>query len=434
MTYADIYRSWQDNPHGFWMERAAAIEWIEPPRAALDESQAPFYHWFPGGRLNTCHNALDRHVEGGRGDQAALIYDSPMTGIKRGYTYRELRDRTAELAGALRRQGVEKGDRVIVYMPMVPEAVVTMLACARIGAVHSVVFGGFAAQELAARIDDCEPKLIMAASCGLEPGRVVEYKPLLDRAIELSGHSPRCVILQRPELQASLVEGRDIDWDDALDGAEPAECVALEAADPLYILYTSGTTGHPKGIVRDNGGHAVAVTWSVRAVYDAGPGDVYWAASDIGWAVGHTYTVYAPLLAGCTTILYEGKPVGTPDAGAFWRVCEEHGVNVIFMAPTAMRGISGRTHRSAGGRLRPLQAARGVPGRRALRPRHAGVGERCCSGPPSTTGGRPRPAGRSPPTAWGWSCSRSRPGRPGSRCPATTCACWTRPVNGWQPA
>ena len=339
MTYADTYRSWQDDPHGFWMERAAAIEWIEPPDAALDESQAPIYRWFPGGRLNTCHNALDRHVEGGRGDQAALIYDSPMTGIKRSYTYRELRDRTAVLAGALRRLGVDKGDRVIIYMPMVPEAVVAMLACARIGAVHSVVFGGFAAQELAARIDDCEPKLILAASCGLEPGRVVEYKPLLDRAIELSGHSPRCVILQRPELEATLVEGRDLNWDEAIEGAEPAECVALEAADPLYILYTSGTTGRPKGIIRDNGGHAVAVTWSVRAVYDAGPGDVYWAASDIGWAVGHTYTVYAPLLAGCTTILYEGKPVGTPDAGAFWRVCEEHGVNVIFMAPTAIRGI-----------------------------------------------------------------------------------------------
>ena len=339
MTYADTYRSWQDHPHGFWMERAAAIEWIEPPHAALDESEAPIYRWFPGGRLNTCHNALDRHVEGGRGDQAALIYDSPMTGIKRSYTYRELRDRTAVLAGALRRLGVNRGDRVIVYMPMVPEAVVAMLACARIGAVHSVVFGGFAAQELAARIDDCEPTLILAASCGLEPGRVVEYKPLLDRAIELSDHSPRCVILQRPELEATLVEGRDIDWNDAVEAAEPAECVALEAADPLYILYTSGTTGRPKGIIRDNGGHAVAVTWSVRAVYDAGPGDVYWAASDIGWAVGHTYTVYAPLLAGCTTILYEGKPVGTPDAGAFWRVCEEHGVNVIFMAPTAMRAI-----------------------------------------------------------------------------------------------
>ncbi len=339
MTYADTYRSWQEDPHGFWMERADAIEWIEPPHAALDESQAPIYRWFPGGRLNTCHNALDRHVEGGRGEQAALIYDSPMTGTKRSYTYRELRDQTAVLAGALRRLGVDKGDRVIIYMPMVPEAVVAMLACARIGAVHSVVFGGFAAHELAVRIDDCEPTLVLAASCGLEPSRVVEYKPLLDRAIELSGHSPRCVILQRPELPASLIEGRDIDWADAVDGAEPAECVPLEAADPLYILYTSGTTGRPKGIVRDNGGHAVAVTWSVGAVYDAGPGDVYWAASDIGWAVGHTYTVYAPLLAGCTTILYEGKPVGTPDAGAFWRVCEEHGVNVIFMAPTAMRGI-----------------------------------------------------------------------------------------------
>jgi propionyl-CoA synthetase len=339
MTYAEVYRRWQADPDGFWMDLADGVDWIESPTAALDQSQAPIYRWFPGGRLNTCFNALDRHVEGGLAEQPALIYDSPVTGAKRTFTYRELRDQTALLAGALRRLGVERGDRVIIYMPMVPEAVMAMLACARIGAVHSVVFGGFAAHELSARIVDCQPKVILAASCGIEPTRIVDYKPLLDRAIAESGLSPRCVVLQRPQSQATLIDGRDLSWDEALEGAEPADCVALESADPLYILYTSGTTGQPKGIIRDNGGHAVAVTWSVRAVYDAGAGDVFWAASDIGWAVGHTYTVYAPLLAGCTTILYEGKPVGTPDAGAFWRVCEEHGVNVIFMAPTAIRAI-----------------------------------------------------------------------------------------------
>jgi propionyl-CoA synthetase len=293
--------------------------------------------WFTGGRLNTAHNALDRHVDGGRADQPALIYDSPVTGAKRTYTFRELRDEVARFAGALRDQGVEQGDRVIVYMPMVPEAVVAMLACARIGAIHSVVFGGFAANELATRIDDATPKAIVSASCGIEPGRLVAYKPLLDQAIELANHKPeRCIVLQRPMLEAELGP-RDLDWADA-DG-EPAECVTVEATDPLYILYTSGTTGQPKGIVRDNGGHAVALNWSMGNVYGVEPGEVYWAASDIGWVVGHSYIVYAPLLHGNTTVLYEGKPVGTPDAGAFWRVIAEHGVETLFTAPTAFRAI-----------------------------------------------------------------------------------------------
>jgi propionyl-CoA synthetase len=339
-VHADIHRRSIDDPEGFWRERAAAIEWFREPDAILDASQAPLYRWFPGGELNTCWNALDRHVRDGRGDQDALVYDSPVTDRVERFTYAELLDGTARLAGALARQGVGAGDRVVIYMPMVPEAVMAMLACARIGAIHSVVFGGFAANELASRIADCRPKLVIAASCGIEPGRVVEYKPLLDRAIELAGvDPPRCIVLQRPEREARLVTGRDVPWDEALDGAEPVECVPVRATDPLYILYTSGTTGLPKGIVRDNGGHAVALAWSMGAVYDADPGDVYWAASDIGWVVGHSYIVYGPLLRGCTTVLYEGKPVGTPDAGAFWRVCSDHRVRVLFAAPTAIRAI-----------------------------------------------------------------------------------------------
>jgi propionyl-CoA synthetase len=290
--------------------------------------------------LNTCYNALDRHVERGRGKQRALVYDSPMTGTVRNYSYRELRDGVALVAGALRRQGVGKGDRVIIYMPMVPEAVMAMLACARLGAVHSVVFGGFAPRELATRIDDAKPKVIVSASCGLEPGRVVAYKPLLDGAIDLAAHKPeRCIILQREQGRASIVRGRDIEWDDALGGATPAGCVPVAATDPLYILYTSGTTGIPKGVVHDNGGHAVALRWSMPNVYGIGSGEVWWAASDIGWVVGHSYIVYAPLLNGSTTILYEGKPVGTPDPGAFWRLCAQHGVNALFTAPTAFRAI-----------------------------------------------------------------------------------------------
>jgi propionyl-CoA synthetase len=339
-AYAETYRSWQDDPEGFWRERAREIEWASEPDAVLDDASAPLYRWFPGARLNTSFNALDRHVRDGRADQPALIYDSPVTGRTATYTYRELRDRTARVAGALARLGVGAGDRVIVYMPMIPEAVMTMLACARLGAVHSVVFGGFAANELASRIADCRPKVVVSASCGIEPTRLVEYKPLLDRALASVENGPeRTIVLQRPEHPASLVAGRDETWDEALDGAEPADPVPVEATDPLYILYTSGTTGVPKGIVRDNGGHAVALRWSMKALYGADPGDVYWAASDIGWVVGHSYIVYGPLLHGCTTVLYEGKPVGTPDAGAFWRVCADHGVGTLFTAPTAIRAI-----------------------------------------------------------------------------------------------
>ena len=339
-AYHDVYRDWRDDPESFWREQAADIDWVRAPARTLDESRAPLYAWFPGGVLNTCHNALDRHVEAGRGEQPALIYDSPVTGAGGRWTYRELRDEVARCAGALRGLGVEKGDRVIIYMPMIPEAVVAMLACARLGAIHSVVFGGFAANELASRIEDSRPKLVISASCGVEPARVVEYKPLLDRALELVASPPeRCVIVQRRQHPAQLVAGRDVEWDEVMAGAQPAECVPVASTDPLYILYTSGTTGLPKGIVRDNGGHAVALKWSMHAIYGVQPGEVYWAASDIGWVVGHSYIVYGPLLHGCTTVLYEGKPVGTPDAGAFWRVCAEHGVNALFTAPTAIRAI-----------------------------------------------------------------------------------------------
>jgi propionyl-CoA synthetase len=338
--FDDVYRRSLDRPEEFWGEAASAIDWIEPWQRVLDDSRAPFFRWFTGGRLNTCYNAVDRHVEHGRAGQAALIYDSPVTDTVAVLTYRELLDAVATFAGALAAQGVERGDRVVVYMPMVPEAVVAMLACARIGAVHSVVFGGFAANELASRIEDAKPKVVVSASCGIEPGRVVAYKPLLDAAIEMAEAKPeRCIILQRPMLEAELDAGRDLDWADAVSEAEPAACVPVEATDPLYILYTSGTTGQPKGIVRDNGGHAVALRWTMKNVYDVDPGDVYWAASDIGWVVGHSYIVYAPLLHGCTTVLYEGKPVGTPDAGAFWRVIGQHRVSTLFTAPTAFRAI-----------------------------------------------------------------------------------------------
>ncbi len=338
--YDDVYRRSLQDPEGFWAEAAAAIDWVEPWQRVLDDSRAPFYRWFTGGRLNTCWNALDRHVEGGRAEQPALVYDSPLTGSHATFSYRELRDRVARFAGALRNLGVERGDRVIVYMPMVPEAVVAMLACARLGAVHSVVFGGFASHELASRIADAKPKVVVSASCGLEPGRIVAYKPLLDAAVELADHKPeRCVVLQRPQLEAELVAGRDVEWGEALAGAAHVDCVPVEATDPLYILYTSGTTGQPKGIVRDNGGHAVALAWTMTNIYDVRPGEVYWAASDVGWVVGHSYIVYAPLLHGCTTVLYEGKPVGTPDPGAFWRVIAEHGVSTMFTAPTAIRAI-----------------------------------------------------------------------------------------------
>jgi len=335
----DYQRSIED-PEGFWRDAAAGIDWVRAPEKILDAGAAPLFRWYPDARLNTCHNAVDRHVAAGRGDQSALIYDSPVTSTVRTYTYRELRDEVALFAGALRRLGVEAGDRVVIYMAMVPEAVIAMLACARLGAVHSVVFGGFGARELAARIEDARPKVIVASSCGIEPTRVVDYQPMLDAAIATASHKPqRVVILQRPQSEATLVSGRDLTWAEAVEGAEPAECVPVGATDPLYILYTSGTTGGPKGVVRDNGGHAVALRWSMANIFAAGPGDVFWAASDVGWVVGHSYIVYAPLLTGATTVLYEGKPVGTPDAGAFWRVIAQHRVNVMFTAPTAIRAV-----------------------------------------------------------------------------------------------
>jgi propionyl-CoA synthetase len=338
--FDEIYRRSLAEPEDFWAEAAAEIDWVEPWERVLDDSRAPFYRWFAGGRMNTCYNALDRHVDRGRADQLALIYDSPVTGTANAFTYLELRDAVARFAGALTAQGVERGDRVIVYMPMVPEAVIAMLACARIGAIHSVVFGGFAANELASRIEDARPKVVVSASCGIEPAGVVAYKPLLDAAIAIVDAKPeRCIILQRPMLEAELDSDRDVDWEQALSLAEPAGCVPVEATDPLYILYTSGTTGQPKGIVRDNGGHAVALKWTMKHIYDVDPGEVYWAASDVGWVVGHSYIVYAPLFHGCTTVLYEGKPVGTPDAGAFWRVISQHGVCTLFTAPTAFRAI-----------------------------------------------------------------------------------------------
>jgi propionyl-CoA synthetase len=339
-VYEETYARSLASPEEFWGAAAEDLYWDRRWDRVFDDSRPPFYRWFTGGMLNTCYNALDLHVDRGRGKQRALVYDSPLTDTMRAYTYAELRDAVARMAGALRRQGVERGDRVIIYMPMVPEAVMAMLACARIGAIHSVVFGGFAANELAKRIDDARPKLMLSASCGLEPGRVVPYKPLLDGAIDLASHKPqRCVILQRPQLAATLVRGRDVDWDDFMGGAEAVECVPVAATEALYVLYTSGTTGIPKGVVRDNGGHAVALKWSMGGVYGMGAGETFWAASDIGWVVGHSYIVYAPLLKGCTTILYEGKPVGTPDPGAFWRLIAQHGVNALFTAPTAFRAI-----------------------------------------------------------------------------------------------
>lgn len=337
--YRALFESSITDPATFWADAAKAVTWTRDPQRILDDSNPPFYRWFPDAELNTCANALDRHVAE-RGDQAALIYDSPVTGTKRTYTYRGLRDATAKFAGALRGLGVEKGDRVVIYMPMVPEAVMAMLACARLGATHSVVFGGFAAHELAARIDDAKPKVVVAASCGIEPTRIVEYKPMLDSALQIAEHTPQaCVILQRDQKPCDLIEGRDVDWHELVATAEPADPVPVAATDPLYVLYTSGTTGKPKGIVRDNGGHAVALLWSMRNIYGIEPGDVFWTASDVGWVVGHSYIVYAPLMLGATTVLYEGKPVGTPDAGAFWRVISEHGVKVLFTAPTAVRAI-----------------------------------------------------------------------------------------------
>jgi propionyl-CoA synthetase len=340
MGYRAVYEGWKADPEAFWLQAATGIDWINPPQRALNDTHAPYYEWFTDTAVNTCFNAVDRHVLAGRGDQVAIIHDSPVTHSKREITYGELQTRVASLAGALRAKGVSKGDRVIIYMPMVPEALEAMLACARLGAIHSVVFGGFAAAELAVRIDDCTPRAIIAASCGIEPTRVVHYKPLLDAAIDMARHKPDfCVILQREQEVAQLIPGRDVAWHSFQYGTEPAECVPVAGNHPAYILYTSGTTGAPKGVVRPTAGHLVALNWTMRAIYNCGVGDVFWAASDVGWVVGHSYICYAPLIAGCTTIVYEGKPVGTPDAGAFWRVIAEHKVRAFFTAPTALRAI-----------------------------------------------------------------------------------------------
>ncbi len=340
-NYQEAFDLSFNNRDKFWGEAAEKITWYKKWNKVLDDSRAPyFYSWFEGGELNTCYNAIDRHVEAGRGEQFAIIYDSPITGTIKKITYKELQNNVAKFAGVLKSFGVNKGDRVIIYMPMIPETLFGMLACARIGAVHSVVFGGFAPNELAVRINDAKPKIILSASCGLEGKKVIEYKPLLDKAIEIAKYKPeKCIIYQRPQAKASMIDGRDFDWNSSFEKATAAGCVPVKATDPLYILYTSGTTGIPKGVVRDNGGHAVALRWSLEYIYDIKPGDVYWAASDVGWVVGHSYIVYAPLLTGCTTIVYEGKPIGTPDAGAFWRVISEHNVKVLFTAPTALRAI-----------------------------------------------------------------------------------------------
>jgi propionyl-CoA synthetase len=339
-SYDDVHARSLRDPEGYWGDVAGQITWIKKFDRVLDGSRAPFYRWFTGGELNTCYNALDRHVENGRGEQTALIYDSPITQTIRTFTYRQLLDAVARFAGVLASLGVVRGDRVILYMPMVPEAVISMLACARLGAVHSVVFGGFAPRELAVRIDDCKPKVIVSASCGIEPNRVIAYKPLLDEAIECATHKPSaCVIVQRPQLEADLVPGRDREWTALVAGAKPAPCTPVLATDPLYILYTSGTTGQPKGVVRDNGGHAVALCNTMSMIYGINAGDVFWTASDVGWVVGHSYIVYGPLFAGATTVLFEGKPIGTPDAGVFWRIVSEHKVRALFTAPTAFRAI-----------------------------------------------------------------------------------------------
>jgi len=340
MSYEEMFQRSLKDPEGFWAEQGEKIHWFKKWDRVLDSSNIPFYKWFPGGELNTCYNAVDLHIEDGRGDQPAIIYDSPVTDTIKHITYNQLKERVSKIAGALKALGVEKGDTVIVYMPMIPEAAMAMLACARIGAVHSVVFGGFAPRELAIRIDDAKPKVILSASCGIEGKKVIAYKPLLDKAIDLAEHKvEKCIILQRPQVEAASVDGRDLDWAEFEEVSEPADCVPVASNDPLYILYTSGTTGKPKGVVRDNAGHAVALKWTMKMLYDVEPGDVYWAASDVGWVVGHSYIVYGPLFLGATTVMYEGKPIGTPDPGAFWRVISEHKVKVLFTAPTAFRAI-----------------------------------------------------------------------------------------------
>ena len=391
--YQATYTRSIDGPRGvLGRRRDGDRSGARPPTRVLDDSRPPFYRWFPDGELNTCENALDRHVAAGHGDRTALVYDSPVTGSKRTYTYAELLAEVATFAGALASLGVAKGDRVVIYLPMVPEAVVAMLACARLGAVHSVVFGGFAASELAARVEDARPRVLVTASCGIEVARVIEYKPLVDRALGLSSHQPdHVVVLQRPQAVAAMTAPRDLDWHELAAAAEPAECVTVAATDPLYILYTSGTTAKPKGVVRDNGGHAVALAWSMANIYDVGPGDVWWTASDVGWVVGHSYIVYAPLLVGATTVLYEGKPVGTPDAGAFWRVVSEYArAGDVHGADRVPGGQEGGPDRPAALGVRRLEPADPVPRRRAARPGHLAVGDR----PPRRPGDRPLVADR----------------------------------------
>lgn len=340
MSYAKVYQDWKADPERFWLEAARGVDWDRFPTKALNDSNAPLYSWFDDGLINTCFNAIDRHVIAGNGDRVAIIHDSPITNSITKITYADLQTRVAQLAGALQAKGITKGDRVIIYMPMVPQALEAMLACSRIGAIHSVVFGGFAANELAVRIDDCTPKAIIAASCGLEPNRIVQYKPLLDEAIEIASHKPDfCVIFQREQHVASMNANRDLDWNDFQIGVEPAECVPVAAMHPAYILYTSGTTGAPKGVIRPTGGHLVALNWTMKNIYNVDPGDVFWAASDVGWVVGHSYICYGPLIHGNTTIVFEGKPVGTPDPGTFWRVISQHNVRAFFTAPTAIRAV-----------------------------------------------------------------------------------------------
>ena len=440
--YGEVYAAWRADPQAFWAEAAKAIDWIRPPQTIFDSDAGVYGRWFPDATLNACFNAVDRHVAAGKAGQVAIYYDSPVTRTKRRITYRELLDEVATLAAALVDLGVGKGDRVIVYMPMIPEAVFAMLACARIGAVHSVVFGGFAAKELATRIDDAEPKLVLTASCGVEPGRLVEYKPLLDLAIGLAKHKPQaCVVLAAAAARrqnwstGAITTGRR--WSPRPRAAgKRAPCVELAATDPLYILYTSGTTGMPKGVVRDIGGYCVALKWTMSAIYGVEPGETYWAASDIGWVVGHSYIVYAPLLHGCATVLYEGKPVGTPDAAAFWRVIEEYQVAAFFTAPTAFRAVRKEDpRRRTAGRLFHRLAAHPVPRRRARRSRHRRLGGRRAQG----AGGRPLVADRDrlgdlPPIRSGSACCRSSAARRPWRCRATKSRWSTRPAIPCRPA
>ncbi len=429
--YREVYQSWKSDPEGFWAEAARDIDWFRPWDRVFDAEAGVYGRWFAGAECNTCHNAVDRHVAGGRAAQPALIYDSPITGRQKTFTYAELLAEVTALAAVLQDQGVGKGDRVIIYMPMVPEAVFAMLACARLGAIHSVVFGGFAAKELATRIDDATPKLIVSASCGVEPGRVIAYKPLLDGAIGMARHKPeRCIVLQRDEQPCELIAGRDIDYAQSVaavkaSGREVA-CVPVKATDPLYILYTSGTTGQPKGVVRDNGGHMVMLKWSMENEFGVKPGEVFWAASDVGWVVGHSYIVYAPLFHGCTTILFEGKPIGTPDAGTFWRVISEHGAVACSprrppFAPSARKTRTAASSRATTSRnSAPCSSPASAPTPKPSNGPSSGWIVRS-----STIGGRPRPVRRSATIRSGSAACRSNTARPASPCRAMTCRCWT---------